>query len=70
MHLLQCRRAGERAAAVTERRLHRKEQQDLLDELLPKATGGTREARVRFGSGVRSEACAAGSAYIYDMTCM
>lgn len=44
-----CRRAGERVAAAAERRVQRKEQKELLDELLPRATAGTREARVRGG---------------------
>lgn len=40
------RRAEGRVAAAAERRHQRKEEKELLDELLPRATGGTREARV------------------------
>jgi hypothetical protein len=43
---LPCRRADQRVAAAAERRHQRKEQTQLLDELLPRATGGTHEARV------------------------
>lgn len=41
-----CRRAEARGAAAADRRHQRKEERELLDELLPRATGGTREARV------------------------
>jgi hypothetical protein len=42
-----CRRSDQRVAAAADRRHQRKEQKELLEELLPRATGGTREARVR-----------------------
>ena len=48
-HLPMVRRVGERAAAAADRRAQRKEQKELLEELLPRATAGTREARVRGG---------------------
>lgn len=46
LSLCLCRRADVRVAAAADRRQQRKEEKELLDELLPRATGGTREARV------------------------
>lgn len=41
-----CRQALDRGAAAADRRKQRRDEKELLDELVPRATGGTREARV------------------------
>lgn len=50
--LLARRQVQDRQAAAADRRKGAREQRGLLDELLPKATGGTHDARVSGGVGV------------------
>jgi hypothetical protein len=48
-------RVAARAGEAADRRVWRREQKEALDDLLPKPTGGTHEARVRGGASCKQQ---------------